>query len=235
MGISPPALPTGEAADSTTQRDETMQEIIPYTGPQEALEALDNGGRFYNLLTRAGDDEVEPAELARAAGVGVIGSRQRMFLFLKMALWSCSPEEQSTVWSHLSDRLRKGAEEHAPQVLDPSEARGQGIAGRSAIITGYPRFLEDRTTFQGFLFMPVYTGKVMTMMPIPIHDSFDVYELRDEESSEVTFLANLRGQPRLPERRTRFGGVLKETREREDADEPGALVLEGSYLTALPG
>lgn len=208
-----------------------MQEIIPYAGSEAALEALDNGGRFYNLLTKAGDDLIEPAELARVAGA--LGSRQRMFLFLEMALWNCSPEEQAVVRSHFSGSLREGAEEHAPQVLSPSLARDQGVAGRCAIITGYPRFIEDKTVFQGVILIPMHVGKVMTLMPVPIHDQYDVYELRDEESSETTFIANVRGRPRLPERMTRFGGILKETREKKDADEPGGLFLEGCYLTAL--
>lgn len=156
-----------------------------------------------------------------------------MFLFLEMALWSCSPEEQAVVRSHFSGSLREGAEEHAPQVLSPSLAGDQGVAGRSAIITGYPRFIEDKTVLEGFIFVPMHIGKVTTMMPVPIHDRYDVYELRDEESSETTFIANVRGRPRLPERMTRFGGILKETREKKDADEPVGLFLEGCYLTAL--
>ena len=46
-----------------------MQKIIPYRDYAGALEALDNGGRFYNIFTHAKDDEVSLAELAKVAGV----------------------------------------------------------------------------------------------------------------------------------------------------------------------
>ena len=32
-----------------------MKKIIPYKSSNEALTALDNGGRFYNIFTKAGD------------------------------------------------------------------------------------------------------------------------------------------------------------------------------------
>ncbi len=35
-----------------------MKDVIPYTNYTSALEALDNGGRFYNLFTKADDEEI---------------------------------------------------------------------------------------------------------------------------------------------------------------------------------
>ena len=46
-----------------------MQDVIPYTNYAGAPEALDNGGRFYNIFTKAQDDEVSLVELAKVAGV----------------------------------------------------------------------------------------------------------------------------------------------------------------------
>jgi len=209
-----------------------MKEIIPYDGLETALASLDNGGRFYNLMTHAGDDEIEPGELARVAGV--LGDRKQMFLFLEMALLGCSPEEREAVAARLSDDLRAQRREHAPQVLAPSVADQQGVAGRSAIITGFPRFVEDKTLFNGFIFVPISTGNSTMIMMVPIMDQFDVYELTDEVSSETTFVANVRGSERLPVRLTRFGGILKETSKDKDGEEKDRLFLEGVYLTHLP-
>ena len=46
-----------------------MRQIKPYQTVWGARKALDNGGRFYNLWTHAGDNVVDAGELARAAGV----------------------------------------------------------------------------------------------------------------------------------------------------------------------
>jgi hypothetical protein len=45
-----------------------MRAIEPYKTVRGAAKALDNGGRFYNLLTQAGDKVVDAGELARADG-----------------------------------------------------------------------------------------------------------------------------------------------------------------------
>jgi hypothetical protein len=46
---------------------------------------------------------------------------------------------------------------------------------------------------------------------IPIMDKYDIYELKDESSSEKTIIANVRGSKSLPVELSRFGGILKET------------------------
>ena len=43
-----------------------MREIRPYKTVRGATRALDNGGRFFNLFAKAGDDIVDSAELAKA-------------------------------------------------------------------------------------------------------------------------------------------------------------------------
>jgi len=46
-----------------------MREIKLYKTKRGLQKTLDNGGRFYNIFTDAGDDVVSRAELAKAAGV----------------------------------------------------------------------------------------------------------------------------------------------------------------------
>jgi hypothetical protein len=40
-----------------------MKKVTPYKRYSNALKALDNGGRFYNIFTNARDDKVSRAEL----------------------------------------------------------------------------------------------------------------------------------------------------------------------------
>ena len=60
-----------------------MREVHPYKTEGGLLKALDNGGRFFNIFTRASDDRITRAELAKAAGV--FGSKPKAVLFLEMA------------------------------------------------------------------------------------------------------------------------------------------------------
>ena len=46
---------------------ETMREVQLYRTERGLLKALDNGGRFFNVFTKAGDDQITRSELAKAA------------------------------------------------------------------------------------------------------------------------------------------------------------------------
>ncbi|OVE81755.1 hypothetical protein BVY04_02600 [bacterium M21] len=94
--------------------------------------------------------------------------------------------------------------------MAPSQAQDYGVASRTAVITGFPQFVEANSEFTGFIMMPISTGKTMTFMMVPIIDYYDVYELRDNETSQEFIIAHARGTARLPETEIRCGGVLKE-------------------------
>jgi hypothetical protein len=208
-----------------------MQDVIPYKNYAGALEALDNGGRFYNIFTKARDDEVSPVELAKVAGV--FSDKQKMFLFYEMAVRDLGESDKQSLFDSLSRDLQAAYEEHRPQDLLPSEADSRGVASRTAIITGYPRFVTDKTVFNGFIFIPISTGKSMSMIMIPIMDQYDIYELTDDSNSAKTFIANVRGSERLPVELSRFGGILKETSVDEEGKERDRLFLEALYYTRL--
>jgi len=208
-----------------------MQKIIPYRDYAGALEALDNGGRFYNIFTHAKDDEVSLAELAKVAGV--FSDKQKMFLFYEMAIRELGESHKQSLLDHLSEDLQAAFKEHRPQNLLPSEADRRGVASKSAILTGYPRFVTDKTVFNGFILVPISTGKSMTMIMIPIMDQYDIYELTDDSSSEKTFVANVRGSEKLPVELARFGGILKETSVDKEGQKKDRLFLEALYYTRL--
>ena len=62
-----------------------MKKITPYKTTRNAITAMDNGGRFYNLLTKANDGNVSTSELAKVAGV--FSDKQKMVLYLDMSLF----------------------------------------------------------------------------------------------------------------------------------------------------
>jgi hypothetical protein len=156
-----------------------------------------------------------------------------MFLFYEMAVHDLGESDKRDLLDSLSDDLQVTYGEHRPMTLLPSEADSKGVASKSAILTGYPRFVEDKTVFNGFVLVPISTGKVTTFAMIPIMDRYDIYELKDESSSEKTFIANVRGSKRLPVELSRFGGILKETSLDKEGEKKDRLFLEALYYTQL--
>ena len=205
-----------------------MRQLRPYRTVQGAKSALDNGGRFYNLWAKAGDDVVTAGELACAAGV--YSSDMRAFLHFEMALMDLPVEQKAEVLSLLSPDLEKRLQKSRARVPRPSAVESEGIAGVPAIVTGYPSYVEDRTQLQGFI---VIVTPVMGM--IPLVDQFDVYEVYDtpEQIEPRTVIATVRGSKRLDGLYSRFGGVLKELHFEDKTGKDHGLYLEAMYYTPL--
>ncbi len=208
-----------------------MKKIIPYKTLKGAISALDNGGRFYNLLTRANDGEIEAAELAKVAGV--LSDKQRMVLYLEMSLSGLDPSGRKSILQSLSPGLKKSYDKYKPNYYSPGEARARGILSSNAIIEGVPRFTKSNTDFSGFIMFPMMVGKTMTMMMIPIFDQYDVYRLFDEENSREFIIAHARGSGRLPDQKIRCGGILKELKPDEAGRGKSSLFLETFYYVPL--
>ncbi len=205
-----------------------MRQIRPYRTLQGAQSALDNGGRFYNLWSKAGDEVVDARELARAAGV--YSSDIKAFLHFEMALMDLPDEQQQVVLSLLSPDLRQKLETRGPTVLMPSLVESDGSAGLPTIVSGYPSFIEDKSEFRGFILLVV---PIITM--IPIMDQYDVYEVYDtpERTEPRTVVATVRGSKRLDGLYCRFGGVLKELHFEDKTGKDHGLYLEAMFYTPL--
>ena len=205
-----------------------MRQLSPYRTVQGAKRALDNGGRFYNLFTKAGDNLVEGVELARAAGV--YSSDAMAFLYFEIALMDLAPEQQEEVRSLLAPDLRARLEAKRPRVLLPSQVEPEGKVGFPAIVTGYPRFVEDKTELRRFVIMvaPI-------IATVPIVDEFDVYEVFDtaDQAYPRTLIATVRGSKRLQGSCTRFGGVFKELEFEDKTSRYHGLYMEAAYYTPL--
>jgi len=205
-----------------------MRQLSPYRTVQGAKRALDNGGRFYNLWTRAGDNIVDGVELARAAGTS--SSNSIAFLHFEMALMDLPAEQKAEVLSLLAPELKVQLEAKRPRVLQPSLVQSEGTVGVPAVVTGYPSFVEDRAQLQGFMVMVA-----PSIMMIPITDQLDVYELYDtpDRTGPKTLVATVRGSKKLDGSCTRFGGVLKELHFVEKTGTDHGLYLEALYYTPL--
>jgi hypothetical protein len=211
-----------------------MRKIIPYKTLRFAKSVLDNGGRFYNLLTQADDNLISSPELAKAAGV--FAANTNAVLFLEMVLVDLPSKERVKVLSMLAPDLMQVYSANKPMTLAPSVVETKGRLGKSTIVAGYPRFVENKEQFGGIVLIPIYTGKSITFTVIPLVDRFDVYEVFDTPKMLLprTVIATLRGSQRMAEDRcTRFGGVLKKITFEDKTNKQHSLYLDTLYYTQL--
>ncbi|NER16076.1 hypothetical protein GWK10_02580 [Spongiivirga citrea] len=108
-----------------------------------------------------------------------------------------------------------------------------GKLSSSIIIEGVPKLVDSQTEFNGFIMIPIMTGKVTTFSMIPIIDQFDVYEVRDEISDTKVIIAHAKGHQKLPETKLSIGGVLKELKKSKAEKGTTSKYLETYYHSML--
>ncbi|MEE4244010.1 MAG: hypothetical protein V2I33_01285 [Kangiellaceae bacterium] len=204
-----------------------MQQVEPYISEQQALAALDNGGRIYNLLTDANDGEIEAAELARVAGV--INDYQKMFLYLETALSKLDPQEKKRVIYSLDKSTFARYQEAKPHHYSPVDAMLKGVASQSCLITGVPRLVESKGKVDGFIMVPIMAGGVTTFSMIPLVEQYDIYHIFDMSSEQDFVIAKNKTSEKLPERELTIAGVLKEYNHDESDNAGSSLLLEAIY------
>ncbi|MEQ9266242.1 MAG: hypothetical protein RLN81_13520 [Balneolaceae bacterium] len=208
-----------------------MKKITPYKTERNALAALDNGGRFYNLITKADDGKISTAELSKAAGV--FSGKQQMVLFLEMSLSALSPDSRKQILSSVSEDIKEAIYKYPTQHLLPSEAKENGVLSHNAIVTGVPKRIDSTDKFTGFIMIPMITGKVTTFVMIPIIEQYDIYELRDEASSKEFLIAHSKSSNKLPETRVKCAGILKELKSEDKEDSKASIFLETIYYSVI--
>ena len=204
-----------------------MKELNPYNEINEALLSLDNGGRFYNILTKSNDGIITESELGKIGGL--FNDTQKSILFLEMSMLSLKDEEKQVIISKLDEELKRVHVKYKPQELLPSEANEKGIVASNAILKGVPKLIENKSDFNGFILVPIMAGKAMSFVMIPIIDSYDVYELRDEKTSETFLIAHSRGSRKLPAEKIIIGGLLKELKTEKSDHSQTTKFLEINY------
>ncbi|MCM4158223.1 hypothetical protein [Gramella sp. AN32] len=204
-----------------------MKRITPYEEINEALLSLDNGGRFYNILTKSNDGIIDQSELGKVGGL--FNDKQKMILFLELSMTFLKNEERKIIIGKLDKDLKQTYLNFKSQILLPSEANEKGIIASNAILTGVPKLVDEKSDFTGFIFVPIMTGKVMTFIMIPIVDNYNVYELRDEKTSETFIIAHSRDSKILPNEKIIIAGVFKELKSGKNENSKILKFLEANY------
>lgn len=208
-----------------------MKQIEPYINVSEAISSLDNGGRFYNLFTHAEDGIIAQSEVAKVGGL--FNEKQKVVLFLELSVSRLDASAKADLISKLDDSLQASYHKYKPQDLLPSEANSKGIISANAIITGFPKMVDSKSDFTGLILIPIMTGKAMTFVPVPIIEKYDIYEIRDEASSDTFLIAHAKDADKLPEQKIKVAGVLKELKMKKDDDRSLKKFLEINYFLHL--
>ena len=205
-----------------------MRELKPYQTVAGAKAALDNGGRFYNLIAMADDNRITKGELTKAAGV--FRSEQQAFLFLHMALADLSDGQRSEVLSLLEPALAKRYKSHGPRRLEPRDVAADAKPGQLIVVEGYPRF-STRKTHRAVV--PMMAGKVMVLVPVEVH--YDGYQLFASPDAKGTpaWLVVSRPRAMLAERFTRFGGAIRPYTFEDSSGKHSDVFLEALFFTNL--
>ena len=207
----------------------TMKQLVPFTTAKDALTELDNGGRFYNILTDANDGEIEASELAKVAGV--FNDQHIMFLYLDMVLSGLTEQDAANVIDSLSQELQEQYLIQKPQHHTPSSASKDGKAGTSAVITGIPKLIESKAAFSSFIMFPITANGITTFSMIPIFEQYDVYRVYDETSKQDFIIAHSHSTDKLQQTLTTFGGTLKELQDESQTKRHYKLFLEVIYYS----
>lgn len=208
-----------------------MEEITPYETINEAFQSLDNGGRFYDIFSKAEDGVITKAELSRVCGL--ISGPQKTMLFLDLSISKLDSDSQKSIISKLDNNLQATYDRYRPQYLVPSEANTKGIVSSNAVITGIPQLTDSKSDFLGFIMVPIMTGKVMTFSMIPLIDTYDVYHIKDEVSSDSFIIAHNKGAGKLPEKKIKVAGILKELKSDKEEKNASKIFLEAFYHLTL--
>ena len=205
-----------------------MRELKPYQTAAGAKAALDNGGRFYNLIAMADDNRITKGELTKAAGV--FRSEQQAFLFLHMGLADLSDGQQSEVLSLLEPALAKRYQSHGPRRLEPRAVAADAKPGQLIVVEGYPRFSTRKTQRA---VVPIMVDTVMVLVPVEMH--YDGYLLFATPDAKGTSAALVVRRPRvmLAERFTRFGGAIRPYTFEDSSGKHSGVFLEPLYFTNL--
>jgi hypothetical protein len=95
-----------------------VDKIEPYRNINDAISNLDNGGRFYNILTKADDGIISKSELGKVGEI--FNDKQQMILFLELSISKLDNVKKNVIISKLDENFQNIYLKHKPIELLPS-------------------------------------------------------------------------------------------------------------------
>lgn len=200
-----------------------MEQITPFNSASQAIDALDNGGQFYNIFTKADDDLISQSEVSKVAGAGL--QKQKAVLFLNLAMTNLTAREQQEIEGRFDDNLSDSFQKYAPQKIDSHAELESLKAGTGVIISGVPRKIEGEGVISGYISIPVID--VFTL--IPISETYIVYEIKDDVSGQSVLVAHDKDAGLLPETKLNIAGVIKQFQLAQDDESDFQKFIEVDF------
>lgn len=207
-----------------------MKRVQAFSDLEEAIQALDNGGRFFDIFDKAAEGIVPRTELGKVTGLCM--GKQKMTLFLALSLIHLSEGEKKLILDILSPDIQSIFYFHKPIRLAPNKLEDNKERLRNVIVSGIPKRINQDLTNVGFIMLNVMAGSVYAPLMIPVTDLYEVYELSYSNSQKTVIIAHTKGEGDLPERPLTIGGVLKEYHRDREKKKGTALFVEIVYWSA---
>lgn len=204
-----------------------MKKIIPYFSFQEAIEAFDNGGTFFNLFSHAHDGVVSPAELGKVAGVA--NDKQAMILYLIMSISRLDNRSREKVLARLDAQLFEIYEHYRPVHMSLDQLIERGKPGISTTVVGTLKKISSTENLTGTIMVPLVAGAETSFAMVPIEDSYEVYELSSDYTDKTVLVAHHKEKVGLPERKLRLGGMLTSLSPAESVSHHNTIFLEAQF------
>lgn len=204
-----------------------MKHITPYTSYHEAIEAFDNGGKFFNLFSHAHDGVVSPAELGKVAGVA--NDRQAMILYLVMSISRLDNRSRERLLARLDSHLFDLYEKYRPVHMSLDQLLDRGKVGISATLVGTIKKISTSTDFGGSIMVPIVVGTVTSFTMVPIENSYEIYEMRSDQSAGTVMVAHHKEKEALPERKLRVGGMITSISHTDSENQRDKVFLEAQF------
>ena len=204
-----------------------MKQIIPYTSFQEAIEAFDNGGKFFHLFSHAHDGVVSPAELGRVAGVA--NNKQAMTLYLVMSISRLENRSREKVLARLDSHLFEIYEKYRPVHMSLEQLIERGKPGISTTIVGTLKKVTNTDNLAGTILVPLVVGSETSFSMVPLEDSYEVYEMSSEYTDRTVIVAHHKEKISLPERKLRVGGMLTALSQADPENQKNTVFLEAQF------
>ncbi len=164
------------------------------------------------------------AEVGKVAGLFL--GKQKEMLYLELALTGLSDADKAIVQQKFDSDLADSYAKFKALRLSPAEIASKGIISSNVILSGIPKLVNSGTRLKGFILVPA--GPAFTMLPIS--EIYDTYELSDPTGTAHFLIVTEKDKEKLPEQLITVGGILKESRDNDDA--PADLFVEVSYYLA---
>jgi len=202
-----------------------MRQVVPYKTARGLERALDNGGRWFNVFTRAGDGKVTADELGKAAGAWDDETSQ---LFLALA-WVLLEEEER---AHILDALLESSFAERMRFFGPVWLRAHQVAEMEprfgVILEGTFLRVRDRR-IETTVLVPMMVNNALLPMPVQISNMFSMWEFHDRRGPPAIVLAKpheqfTEGYP------LRLAGLAAKTEDKQPL-----RYLRPMFYTALDG